>query len=83
MPSLYEKRHEYERFILELLAKQGALHRKDVQKKWIMADMKDSAFDRILYELRDNGYIRKATEEHYSPYIITDAGRRYLSGLQA
>lgn len=84
MPNSFEKRELRAKFMLELLEKQGQLHRKEVLVKWIKADLPESGFNTMFYWLKKRGYIEKTESSVYhSAYCITKAGKRYLTGLRA
>ena len=79
------ERHEHRvKFILGLLEENPkGLRRKQLKIRWTTSGICESGFNKTIVWLRQRRYIKKASEFSLSPYVITEAGRKYLNGLRA
>ena len=67
--------------ILSRLAKSGQLRVRDLWKLTVQDSAGVGKTARVLYWLRDRGYVRKCELDYCAPYEITEKGRQFLAAL--
>lgn len=57
---------------------------KELAGIWVSEDSTYDMFAKVIKWLRSKGYIKKRDRANrFSPYEITEAGKKYLEGLKA
>lgn len=77
---------KYQKYMKTLLAslQKHPLRYKEIVRIWLEGGAATVQLTKVMKWMKEKGYIRKQNEaDRYSAYEITEAGKKYLEGLQA